>query len=415
MILRRIVGNSMRPTLSEGDILFARKHRKIAKGDIVIAKYDNKEIIKRVKKITGKRYYLEGDNKKASTDSRKFGPVRDKDITAVAVFVVGTSRFARKHKTSRNPLLKLAILGVVVLSSFGLIVYNNFAKSEKNNTSLVVNPIPNKSPKPIQAQYPVNEIKKDVPYCNEQALDIYYPTKVTSETAPVVIYMHGGGWENNTKSSEMDQIGFVDGLRNEGYAIVSIDYRKLPDHSFPDPVNDALCSVRFLRAEHEKLGIDSYKIAVFGFSAGGHLAAMVGMLNSDNQFNTGPYKEQSSRVKVVVTLAGLFDFEHGLRYNNTLRLRYFLKDADWIASAPITYASPDDPPVLMLHGMQDEFISPEQDDLFGAKLQELGIKHRIVHVDNAGHGLGGVGGQPSLDIAQISQIIRDYIKDNIGK
>lgn len=415
-MIRRIVGSSMKPSLFEGDIIIARKKTRIQTGDIVIAKRGNKEIIKRVKRISKNKYYLVGDNKKSSTDSRDFGAVQRKDIIAVAVFVIGASRFARKKKKagSKKFIFAAGMVGLsLVLIGF---VYNNFAKSENISNLLGDSKVGTvKKANEIVPKYTVSEIKRDVPYCNGQSLDIYYPNKDIYEKAPVVMYFHGGGWRINNKSSEADQLALINDLRDEGFAIVSIDYRKLPESFFPAPVSDALCSVRYLRATAGTNGLDAEKIALYGFSAGGHLAGMVGTLDSNNTFNDGPYKEQSSRVKAVVTLAGIFSFEDKLRPGYEAKIQYFLNGQQNSVAQPISYVSSDDPPFLLVHGLNDQYIAPEQDDIFASRLKEVGVQNKIVHVQNAEHGLGSVDGEATPSRVEVGKIIRAYIKEQLTK
>lgn len=80
LILRRVVGNSMSPSIRAGQIVIASGLNKYKKGSIVIAKVDNREVIKRVKSIKNNKIWLVGDNKKFSTDSRKFGWVSPSQI-----------------------------------------------------------------------------------------------------------------------------------------------------------------------------------------------------------------------------------------------------------------------------------------------------------------------------------------------
>ena len=96
MKLRRVVGESMLPGLVPGDLLLVSKRRKPHVGDIVVARINGREIVKRVVDVNEtQEYTLEGDNKKASTDSRSFGSVRSKDIIGVAVWAIAISRFNR--------------------------------------------------------------------------------------------------------------------------------------------------------------------------------------------------------------------------------------------------------------------------------------------------------------------------------
>lgn len=103
MKIRRVVGESMLPGLAPGDLLLVSKKYKPAVGDIVVAKKNGREIVKRVTKVSKKqRYTLQGDNKKASTDSRSFGSVPAKDIVGVAVWAIGFSRLKRGSTKRRS-------------------------------------------------------------------------------------------------------------------------------------------------------------------------------------------------------------------------------------------------------------------------------------------------------------------------
>jgi acetyl esterase/lipase len=413
MKIRRVVGDSMKPALFEGDIVVVKKTRSIQKGDIVVARKGSREVITRVEKITKKRVYLVGDNKKASTDSRTYGWVSKRDVIGTAVFAVGASRF-KLARLSRTQLAVAASLSVFALALIGVFAVYNFDISRIKQVASAGPAIQPVKQQELRPKYTTNTVRRDIPYCNDQALDIYYPRTAVYEKAPSVIYMHGGGWQINTKSSETNQLAVIDGLRDEGFAVISIDYRKLPEYYFPKPVSDALCSVRFLRANNEALGIDSEKIGIYGFSAGGHLAAMVGLLDSQNEFNEGPYKEQSSRVKAVATLAGIFSFEEAVRYNNELKIRYFMNGADTKVGQPISYVSPDDPPFLLVHGLQDQYVAPEQDQVLSGALKTAGVTHTILHVQNAEHGLGPVeAGAPTPSNEQTSKAIRDFLKKKI--
>lgn len=402
----------MLPGLVPGDILLVSKRRKARKGDIVVARQNGREVVKRVKKITKKGYDLIGDNKKESIDSRRYGPAAEKDILGVAVWAIGLPRFFELFRPIRRHRIVFVLVGAIGIFSIFAFMQRGHVFSEQ---SLRQTPQIKEIVQPIKPKYTVGAVSTDVPYCNGQALDIYYPRKAVYETAPVVMYFHGGGWQINNKSSEPNQLAVIDPLRDEGFAVVSIDYRKLPDNFFPTPVNDALCSVRYLRATKATNGLDAEKIGIYGFSAGGHLAAMVGVLDNANQFNEGPYKEQSSRVKAVVTLAGILNFEQGTRYNNDLKIRYFLNGAEKGPAHPMTYITPDDPPFLLVHGADDQYVDPAQDQLFGTALAAAGVQNDSILVQNADHGLGATNGPPLPSNDEVNQRIRGFLKQNLLK
>lgn len=257
------------------------------------------------------------------------------------------------------------------------------------------------------------QVVSDVPYCGEMKLDIYQPREVRYEKTPVVIFMHGGAWEVNNKTSEPAQLDMVEGLRDEGFAIVSIDYRKMPTFYYPAPIEDALCSVRFLRAQAKKYYFDTGKFAIYGFSAGGHLAAMTGTVDAKSQFNNGQYADQSSRVQAVVTLAGLLDFEEGLYPRNPPRISMFLNGRPIEGSYPAAHASQDDPPFLLIHGDKDQNVPVTQSKVFAEELEEKGADSEILVVQNAEHGLGQVDGIMQPDRDEVKERIHAFIKKEL--
>lgn len=411
MIIRRVTDDTMKPALFAGDLVLVNTAKQAEVEDIIVVSRNGAQQFARVRKVTAKKYYVAFDYKKHQSAAKAMQIVSKNHVIGVAVYAIGASRIKlpKKHTImAAVTVICLAVLLVPVVLRYG---NKTIAQPAPVMQPAAIQP----SPPPLLPNFTVGEVRKDIPYCNNQAMDVYYPRKATTANAPVIVYIHGGAWENNNKASEMDVIGMIDGLRDEGYAVASIDYRKLPEFSFPAPVQDTLCAIRFMRAEQKQLGLDTDKIALFGFSAGGHLAAMAGTLDSDNTFAQGmAYPEQSSRVKAVVTLAGLLDFEHALRDNNIYRLRYFLKGANWATAAPISYITADDPPFMLVHGMRDEYVSPEQDTYFAQKLTEAGIKHEVVHVENAQHGLGEVGGPMSISRDEVAAKIREFIRQNLN-
>lgn len=259
---------------------------------------------------------------------------------------------------------------------------------------------------------PGEEIR-DVPYCGGQLMDLYQPRKIKYEKSPTVLYLHGGGWTMNDKASEPDQLAMIDNLRDEGYVVASINYRKVPDGFFPDAVRDSHCAVRFLKAQAGTYQLDHQKIALYGFSAGGYLAAMVGVSADNPSFMNGEYSDQSSQVQAVVTLAGIFDFEQGLTEGNRERIDRFLNGADRDTSDVISHVDSDSPPYLLLHGSHDQFVPLDQDELLEAALKERGVSLTRKVITNADHGLNGVAGEPDPTRDEVKKIMAAFIHKNL--
>jgi acetyl esterase/lipase len=93
---------------------------------------------------------------------------------------------------------------------------------------------------------------------------------------PLVVWVHGGGWQSG---SHNEVPSFALALRSRGVSVASIDYRLSGDAVFPAQVHDCKGAIRFLRAHAAEYNIDPARVAVWGSSAGGHLAALLAMSN----------------------------------------------------------------------------------------------------------------------------------------
>jgi acetyl esterase/lipase len=121
-------------------------------------------------------------------------------------------------------------------------------------------------------------VQRDVTYCEPGGvalkMDLYLPGTRGTDPAPAVLYLHGGSWRAGDKS-EVDLL--APGVVASGYVVASINYRLVPQYRWPAQIEDAKCAVRFLKANAARFNLDPARIGVWGASAGGHLAALVGL------------------------------------------------------------------------------------------------------------------------------------------
>ena len=124
------------------------------------------------------------------------------------------------------------------------------------------------------AEVPNATIQRDLVYERVNGavltLDLYCPEKV-SGPLPVIGWIHGGGWSRSRKE-RCPAVRMVD----DGYAVASIEYRLTEVAPFPAQIEDCKAAVRWLRANAAKYNLDPDRIGVWGFPAGGHLAALLG-------------------------------------------------------------------------------------------------------------------------------------------
>src|SRR6185295_6679368 len=114
-------------------------------------------------------------------------------------------------------------------------------------------------------------------------LDLYLPERA-SEPSPLIIWVHGGGWQNGSKDGCPPlRSGYV----RRGYAVASINYRLSGHAVFPAQIEDCKAAIRWLRAHAKEYGYDADRIGVWGASAGGHLVALLGTTSDVKDFDVG--------------------------------------------------------------------------------------------------------------------------------
>ena len=263
-------------------------------------------------------------------------------------------------------------------------------------------------------QMPV--VERDVVYsCCQgvpEKMDIYYP-RPTGSPFPVVLYIHGGGWYSGDKSSGTGQQDIPE-LVARGYLVASVDYRLAPRYIFPAQIEDLKCAVRFLRANAATYDLDPAHIGVFGDSAGGHLAALLGVTDGTYAFDSADGSiEQSSRVQAVVDMFGPADLTQTFEEDRSLLIEHVFNTSDPESeiikqASPLTYVSKDDPPFLIIHGDKDDQVLLEQSQELYQKLVSTDVPATLVEVKNAGHGLVPVGGPISPTRTEITSLIGDF-------
>ncbi|MHA3771837.1 alpha/beta fold hydrolase [Verrucomicrobiota bacterium sgz303538] len=246
-------------------------------------------------------------------------------------------------------------------------------------------------------------------------LDLYIPD-VGKAKPPLVVYVHGGAWRAGSKS-EMP----LGKLVAKGFAVASVDYRLSTVAPFPAQVHDIKAAIRFLRAKGQDYGVESKQIAVAGSSAGGHLAALVGVTNGVSQLEgtVGECLKESSAVQFIVSLYGASNLQtilsqstpHGLSVR-VPALQLLLggepaekPDLARLAS-PVTHVDPSDPPLLLIHGDEDPQMPPEQSRELQQAYQATGLP---VHLEVI-HG-GKHGGPEFYDDARTELMARFLSKD----
>lgn len=269
------------------------------------------------------------------------------------------------------------------------------------------------------------EILRNVIYCTtnegvDLKMDIHYP-QALEKPAPLVVYVHGGGWVGGDKNGGIGR-DFAPLLLQRGYVFASINYRLSPEYQFPAHIQDVQCAIRHLRFNAEKYGIDPQRIAALGGSAGGHLVALLGTADENAGWPLGDYLEAytgtSSHVQAVVDLFGPTDLVQISSGRSNVEGHIFgardLNDPKLLLYSPLSHATPDDPPFLILHGDQDGVVPLVHSQLLLEKLEAAGVPARLIVVLNSGHSFKPTGGSLSPKPSELQKIVADFL-DNILK
>ncbi|MDA8744879.1 alpha/beta hydrolase [Rubripirellula amarantea] len=219
----------------------------------------------------------------------------------------------------------------------------------------------------------------------ELKLDLAKPSD-TDKPLPCVVVIHGGAWRQGDRRSHLNDIR---GLAEHGYVAATISYRFCPEHRFPAQVDDVRNAVRFLREHANDYGIDASRLGAMGFSAGAHLAMLLGVMEDEHQ--------PTSKVQAVVSYFGPTDFtQPNIPDISVPLLADFIggslaeKPESYRQASPITFVDSTDAPILLFQGTNDPLIPVNQAVLMAERMSKHNVDGRVELLIGEGHGWGGV-------------------------
>lgn len=201
-------------------------------------------------------------------------------------------------------------------------------------------------------------------------LDLYMPAD--SNQPKLIIWLHGGVWRAGNKSNPP-----ILEIVNAGYALASVDFRNSGEAIFPAQLHDIKAAIRYLRGSAEQYGYDANSIAVWGHSSGGHLAALTGTTNGNTQLEgtLGDFTHISSDVQAILDYSGPSNFHsilhqstaHGVNVRAPGMQDLLGKPVDDPAikamadlASPALQVNANSPPILIMHGVQDNQVPINQ-------------------------------------------------------
>ena len=242
-------------------------------------------------------------------------------------------------------------------------------------------------------------VLENIPYANDtlkkHTLDIYMPP-VKSLGYPLIVWIHGGAWMSNDKHADMSYMtNTIKAFLNAGYILASIDYRHSTTAPFPAQIQDCNQAIEYLYQNAAQYSIDESRIALIGFSAGGHLASLIGL--SNNNFEKSFYyngKKPKFKVTVVLDFYGPSDFLTLKGHDSpdpknpiNLLLGGTVAGKPELAkkASPITYIDKKDPPFFIVQGEKDESVNPDQSILLSNLLKNAHVVNQLTIVPGAPH------------------------------
>lgn len=266
-------------------------------------------------------------------------------------------------------------------------VYSAFTKAKKNYPYIsVAKPA---LPRTVQA-------KTNLTYCTvgnrNLQLDIFRPITSRKKEYPAVLFIHGGGWRSGDRSQH---VPMAQQLAAKGYVTVTAEYRLSTEAIYPAAVTDLKAAVRWMRANAKAYAIDTTRIAVWGFSAGGQLAALLGTTNGDKTLEgEACHTSHSSSVQAIVDVDGTLAFIHpesgeGNDSKGPSAATYWFgaskteKPDLWHQAGALNHVTSTTPPIVFINSSVDRMHAGREDMI--NKLDAFHIYHEVHSFPDAPH------------------------------
>jgi len=242
-------------------------------------------------------------------------------------------------------------------------------------------------------------------------LDIY-KRKNLSSTAPLLVFIHGGGWRSGERA---DYLVYLIAFAKKGYVTATVSYRLLNDAPYPACAEDITDAVQWLFKNGEIYGYDPDRIALIGGSAGAHLAMLAAYHWRKPGTKSDSTSMQVHRIKAVVDIYGPTDLTTEFSRTNptvTSFLAHSYVEAPelFLEASPIHYLSRSCPPTMILHGTSDQTVPISQSDLLQSRLNTLGIPYAYYRVPLWPHTMDVIKRVNEFSEAKMTLFFNKYLK-----
>ena len=232
-----------------------------------------------------------------------------------------------------------------------------------------------------------------------------YVRRDTSERAPIVAFVHGGGWATGHHFGPLRR---AHSLAARGYVTASLTYRLADEGPWPTALEDTKCAVRWLRAHAHELGGDPDRIVLFGESAGGHLAALVALTPGWCE-GDGGWANHSSQAQGAFLVHPAVDLPAMVNEGVYPPAAAYFGD-DLADASPVNRVTSDCPPIVTVTGDADTTVPVTHVQRFHQLLEDAGVRQRLHVLQGRGHGFDLY----EQDFVHTHELLLSYLDDTVG-
>jgi acetyl esterase/lipase len=260
------------------------------------------------------------------------------------------------------------------------------------------------------AQTPARQppVTTDVVYGHEDGLaltfDVHGPARPNSAG---LISIVSGGWQSSVEMARIFAQAYPP-LIEKGFTVFAVRHGSWPRYPLSSIVADMRRSVRFIRQHAKEYGVDPNRIGVFGSSAGGHLALLLGTTgDSGDPSATDPVLRESNRVAAV---AANFPPTDLVRWA-TQQPVFKFTEAEAAQFSPIRFVSPRSAPSLIVHGDADTVVPIDHGETMHVALMKAGVPASFIRIKGAGHGFEGAA---PADLDRATAAMMQWFERHLG-
>ena len=216
--------------------------------------------------------------------------------------------------------------------------------------------------------------------------DLYLPTsQVSQRRHPVVLMVHGGGWQRRSRE---DMTWIAEEVASHGFAVLNIDYRFAPEHTFPAQLHDLQLARQWLNRNADEYHLDATRVNGFGFSSGAHLIALLALVASSDSDLNQPYGGQETQLNAVAAGGLPSDL---MAFGSGKLIRQFLGGEQqeipetYREASPISHVTANAPPFFLFHGAMDMLVPFGQAERFRDALDDHQVYSELYEMHLRGH------------------------------